>query len=289
LRGGTAVILGFLAMCGLAGCAPAPDRAAQLREERLEPPFESIKRRAKPLGPPAPGDWLLSHHERGQSVAEFVAANPARPRPPKDVVEIVPIGAFDPAERRVLEATADHLGRFYGLRVRLLPDLSSASIAPTAFRDRADLGWRQLGTRPLLAALPALRSADAFAIIGLCADDLYPDSSWNFVFGQASPAERCGVWSMFRFGDPAASEEAGRLCRTRTFKTASHELGHMLGLAHCIAYRCLMNGSNHLGELDRNPLDLCPSCLAKTAWSTGVDPVAREGRLREFFATTNAR
>jgi archaemetzincin len=56
-----------------------------------------------------------------------------------------------------------------------------------------------------------------------------------------------------------------------------HETGHMVGLAHCIYFNCLMNGSNHLAESDRRPLHLCPVCLRKLQWSIGFDVVARYG------------
>ncbi len=59
----------------------------------------------------------------------------------------------------------------------------------------------------------------------------------------------------------------------------AHETGHMFGLAHCIYFNCLMNGSNHLAESDRRPLHLCPVCLRKLQWSIGFDVVARYGAL----------
>jgi archaemetzincin len=44
--------------------------------------------------------------------------------------------------------------------------------------------------------------SDAFCILAITMEDLYPDASWNFVFGQASPRERVGVYSFARY-DPA--------------------------------------------------------------------------------------
>jgi archaemetzincin len=39
---------------------------------------------------------------------------------------------------------------------------------------------------------------------------------------------------------------------------------------HCIAFRCLMNGSNHQEERDARPLYLCPVCLRKLYWNLPV-------------------
>jgi archaemetzincin len=49
----------------------------------------------------------------------------------------------------------------------------------------------------------------------------------------------------------------------------------MFGLAHCIYFKCVMNGSNHLAESDGRPLHLCPVCLRKLQWSVGFDVVQR--------------
>jgi archaemetzincin len=65
----------------------------------------------------------------------------------------------------------------------------------------------------------------------------------------------------------------------------THELGHMFGIAHCTAYRCLMNGSNSLKETDAAPMHLCPVCLRKLHASVGFSPAARYASLESFYRT----
>ena len=52
-------------------------------------------------------------------------------------------------------------------------------------------------------------------------------------------------------------------------QTLTHEIGHIFGLRHCQWLACLMQGSNHLEEADRRPLDLCPICLRKLQNAVG--------------------
>jgi archaemetzincin len=71
-------------------------------------------------------------------------------------------------------------------------------------------------------------------------------------------------------------------CLRRTVGLAVHETGHVFGMPHCIAYSCRMNGSNHLAESDRRPLEYCPECLPKIWWTCNMDPTMRCTRLLQF-------
>ena len=85
-------------------------------------------------------------------------------------------------------------------------------------------------------------------------EDLYPDPRWNFVFGQASLHDRVGVFSFARydpafFGEPCGNRYQQLLLR-RSGRVLAHETARMFSLAHCIYFKCVMNGSNHLHESD---------------------------------------
>ncbi len=116
----------------------------------------------------------------------------------------------------------------------------------------------------------------------------YPDPNWNFVFGMASFRERVGVYSIARYHPPFDGGRAGRdpasWVRSRALKVMAHEIGHMFGMEHCTYYECVMNGSNHLVETDRRPMNLCPVCLRKLFHAVGFAPGRRYRELARFFA-----
>jgi len=243
--------------------------------------MEVLRPLAEKLGPPQPGDWLEHQKEPGQTFPEYLASDPRTPTGARRIIYIQPLGTFTDGQRRVVTSTADFIGLFYDLPVTMKEDLPLSVIPARATRFR----WgsdQVLSTYVLDEVFKPRLPADASAYLAFTASDLWPGEGWNFVFGQASLRDRVGVWSTRRFGDPDAGTDALRLCLLRTLKTGVHELGHMFGIAHCIAYQCVMNGTNNLDETDRRPLHLCPECLAKVLWATGADPVTRCGKLADF-------
>jgi len=274
-------LLALTLLVAAAGCsrahpaANAPSRTARLRAEALPAPYARLVAFADTLDAPGPADWLAVHDEPGQSLAEYLATRRRTPTRERNALVLVPIGEPTPAQRRVLAATGRYLQAWTGLPVRLEPAVPLGAVPAQAKRAERGFG-PQVSTQWVLdSVLVARRAPDAFLEIGLSALDLYPAGDWNFVFGQARPEAGVGVWSMARYGDAGASPAAEGMVLARTIRTASHETGHLLGLAHCTTWRCLMNGSNSLPELDRRPLELCPACLAKLCMGRGLDPVAR--------------
>jgi archaemetzincin len=235
------------------------------------------------LGPPQPGEWLDGHKEPGQTYEQYLHGQPVRVDRQRRVIYIQPLGEFGAAQRKVLDRTAEFLGVYFQLPVKVRDDLSLDVIPASARRVHPSWHVKQiLSTYVLDKVLRPRLPADACAYIALTTSDLWPGEGWNFVFGQASLSERVGVWSIARNGDPHGNDAEVKLCLLRTLKTASHETGHMFSMQHCTLYECNMCGSNHREEADRRPLWLCPQCLAKLCHATGADPVRRFRELAAF-------
>lgn len=248
-----------------------------------------------PIPPPDDDDWLANHDERGQPFDAFVRSGPNIPTDERGTIYLLPIGAF--AEEFVvgpdgavlvpsppLSQLEEYAEAYFGMPVELLPGVEVDKLSVTS---RNHFGRRQLLTSEILKALSRRIPEDAYCLIGVTMEDLYPAPSWNFVFGYASLSERVGVYSFARY-DPAfhgqeRGPHTGKLILRRGVKVMAHEIGHMFGIEHCTYYSCLMNGTNHLEESDEKPLHLCPVCLRKLQYSVGFDPGDRYRKLQAFY------
>jgi len=236
-----------------------------------------------PMPTPGPQDWLANHPEPGQGFAQFVRSRPNRPDARRHTLYLQPLDEF-PATGPPLHQLEDFMEPFFSMPVRVLPVLEHGTARVTS-RTNPSTGLRQLLTGDILGLLAQRLPAEAFCLLGVTLQDLYPDPSWNFVFGQASLRERVGVYSFARY-DPSfygeRTTDRTRLMLRRSCKVLAHEAEHMFGIAHCIYFRCLMNGSNHIAESDERPLHLCPVDLHKLYDSIGFDLMSRYAHLRDF-------
>lgn len=256
----------------LAGAsAEADDISAAM--SRIKPLF-------KPKSPPQAGEWLSEHKEPGQTYQQFRTTVRKRVVEEYSTLRIVPIGSISEGHAAALEITMDFLRSFFGLDLVVDAAVRINEIPAHAQRILYQGSPKQLLTSHILQnVLPSRRTVNDAAVLGITAFDLWPGPGWNFVFGQASLTQRVGVWSMARNGNPNDRPAMRNVCAIRTAMTTTHETGHMLGIRHCIAYQCGMNGSNHSSERDRQPLEFCPECQAKLWWTCGVDPLARSRAL----------
>ena len=264
--------------------APGADAGRDRERAMLPEPYPKLLPLHEKLPPPQPGEWLAEHAEAGQTFQEYVRSKPVKPDGRRRTIYVQPLGQFTRTQRQIIDLTASYMEIYFGLPVKVQEGLPLRIIPRRARRTHPAWGDDQILTTYVLdeLLLPRLPE-DAVALIAFTTSDLWPGEGWNFVFGQASLNQRVGVWSIYRNGDPEESGDSFRLCLRRTLRTATHETGHMLSLAHCIFYQCNMCGSNHRAEADRHPLWLCPQCLAKLCWATGADPARRYRRLAEFF------
>lgn len=243
----------------------------------------------KALAKPEASDWLACYKEEGQSFDQYLKVDPVNAKGKRNIIYIQKLGDSSEAQNKVLALTVDFLSCFFALEVKELPALKGAVIPADERRESRGYGEQFRSGYIIDKILKPKLPDDAIALVALCANDLYPEESWNFVFGEASLREHVGVWSIVRFGDPSKSEMLFQQCLQLTTKLASHEIGHMFTIDHCTAHECGMCGSNSLEESNRHPLTFCNECVAKVCYATKADPVTRYAKLMEFCRKHNLK
>jgi len=251
----------------------------------------AVKRALYPAGAfdrvpqPEPGDWLAEHSETGQPFDEFVGTDINRPDTLRNSVYLQSLGQFCEEHSLSCEMLRRCAAAFFSLQVKILPPMDVA-VGTFETRINPSIGNSQILTSDVLSFLMGYVPDDAVCILAITMEDLYPHPSWNFVFGQASLRNRVGVFSFARY-DPTfygGEREADyrHILLRRSCKVLIHETAHMFSLSHCIYFRCVLNGSNHLVESDARPLFFCPVCLRKLQYSIGFDIVARYRNILNF-------
>ena len=167
-------------------------------------------------------------------------------------VRLVSVGSLPPAMLGFLQ---EGVRRELGAAVRMGGNLPLSGACPE--------GLSQYPGAPFLAALAAARPPGDEVILGVTGVDLTAPGL-NFVFGLADPRGRAAVISLARlypefYGQPRDP----RRFKARAVTEAVHELGHLLGLGHCIDPACVMSFSNSLADTDRKGPGFCQPCREK--------------------------
>jgi len=228
-----------------------------------------------PLPKPGPTDWLAEHDEDGQAYDTYLSQPKNLVDEKRKVIYIQPLGkGIDKTFLQNLKKFVQ--AYYYGLEVKLLTAIKMDKLEADS-RQSEETGKIQYNATQILKKLETKLRSDAYCLIAICMEDLYPRDEWNFVFGLASMKNRTGIFSFARYQEDFydqqndESEERPDVDDAhllwRSLKVMVHEIGHMFGLRHCIYFNCIMNGSNTLEENDKKPIFMCPVCIRKLQYN----------------------
>lgn len=155
----------------------------------------------------------------------------------------------------MLDDLAAELARIFQVSCHVHEEPLLADFAYDARRD-------QYYSTALLQSMQSLRSDPQTAWLGVTGLDLFIPIL-TYLFGEAQLGGRCAVVSLHRlreefYGLPANPD----LLRQRLVKESTHELGHVLGLRHCLDWQCVMASTHDVERLDLKGKEYCRSCLA---------------------------
>jgi len=233
---------------------------------------------------PGPTDWLAKHKEPGQTFEEYLKCRLVIPDKKRNIIYVSIFGDLSEEEREVIGITAEFIGIYFNLPVKLGREISIDEI-PEKDRRKSPLD-RTLQVSAKFVMNEILKKEipnDAAVYTAITNIGLWPgEDGWNFVHGMASLYERIAVSTFHDYGDPKIKGKINKKLLLRLLKTTTHEIGHMFSMQHCIKYQCNLCGSNNIRETDQKPLWLCPECMAKVCWITKTLPKDRYKRLMEF-------
>jgi archaemetzincin len=174
---------------------------------------------------------------QARCLAKIKDSRPNKPDGTRRKIYLQPLGEFPPGRSPSPERLREYATIYFGLETDTLPAVQGQDFATLVNPLTQN---HQILTTDVLRFLMTKLPRDAFCVLAITMEDLYPEPAWNFVFGQASLRERVAVFSFARcdvafYGQERAADHQTVLLR-RSCKVLAHETAHMFGLAHCIFF-----------------------------------------------------
>lgn len=168
-------------------------------------------------------------------------------------ITLVSFGYF---EKDILEKTAEAVIEEYHCTVII----KDGHLDLSEFYDSAR---RQYNGNALLKQVNSMSFPESDKNLGIFNVDLFVPIL-TFIFGQAFLGGRTGIASLYRLSNERyGMVPDGQLLLERFKKEVIHELGHTLGLIHCLSPKCVMRSSTYVEDIDQKSVHLCRNCRSE--------------------------
>ena len=256
---------------------------SKLPDDSLKKILKTAENFHNPIYAPEKEDWLSEQEEYGQTFNQFLSDRYNIIAMNRNIIYINPLQ--DMPQEFLNNILLYCQSFFYPMEVKLtnLVSLKSLKVKSRINQYSKKI---QYHADQILSRTEKYVPNDAHCVIFILFDDLYPENSWNYVFGLASYEQRVGVFSFARFSSSFESKNEPIIFDNYLLycscSTLTHEICHTFGLDHCIYYTCLMNGCNSMEESKKQPLYECPICLRKLQYSIGFEPLERYKKMENI-------
>jgi len=123
-------------------------------------------------------------------------------------------------------------------------------------------------TTDCMRYLYQIKPQDAYCVVGILKEDLFPKEEYAFVHGQADLKHGVALFSCARLGEggPGRVKRKGAIVGTplwmrRCCAVMCHEVCHLLGIDHCDGEDCVMHQVKSIEDSDKRPMRLCQKDL----------------------------
>ncbi|CAF1171316.1 unnamed protein product [Rotaria sp. Silwood1] len=152
---------------------------------------------------PSRDDWLRNHQETGETMKSFECiVLKAVPHGTYKTIYIQPVGSINHPRAAPLDVIIEFARAFFsGCEIELLPTIDFSK----DMKFRENDGIRQYRTNGFYNYLSQTRHKRnprrELLRVAVTMADIYPNESWNFIYGQARAIDGVGVYSFARL-DP---------------------------------------------------------------------------------------
>jgi archaemetzincin len=168
---------------------------------------------------------------------QFKGSRPNKPDETQRKIYLQPLGEFPPDRSPSPERLREYATVYFALQTDTLSVVQGQDFTT---RVNPLTHNQQILTTDVLLFLMTKLPPNAFCVLAITMEDLYPEPARNFVFGQASLQQRVAVFSFAGYdaafyGQGRTADHQTVLLR-RSCEVLVHETAHMFGLAHCIFF-----------------------------------------------------
>ncbi len=174
-------------------------------------------------------------------------------------VRVVPIGRIS---GKFVSEVCGEIEGLMNVRLRILAGIETPRAAWNQMR-------RQYDAARIILALS--KTSEGVFIekdmptLGITEEDVYYNGL-NFVFGIEDPGASCLLVSVARLKPEFYREHPNEyVLKDRAVKEVMHEIGHHIGLDHCVHTFCVMSFSPSARDVDAKQKDFCKGCRIKLA------------------------